>query len=224
MSRPTFWCLRKAESAHKRAEWAHGEVDLETVICPANEGHQRPGKRLTSLSVTLPGHAIDDVVWTWYSECLLTDRALALFRAQEFTGFEVKPVKAVFERGSGRPPRLWEVVVTGWAGTASVESGIRLIEHCPACGHTVYSGLSAADMLIDTSKWDGSDFFIVWPLPRFMFVTDRVGQVIRDNSLTGVVLKRPEDLDDLDGFSPGRLSYWMPEKRAKELGEPLGIY
>ena len=50
-------------------------------------------------------------------------------------------------------------------------------------------------MLIDASKWDGSDFFMVWPLPLFIFVTDRVVRAIHDSRLTGGVLKRPGDLD-----------------------------
>lgn len=228
MPQPTFWCLRSTESTRRLAEWAHDEMDMETVICPTNEGHQRAGKRLTNLSVTLPGHTVEDVVWTWYGECLLTDRTLELFQSSRFTGFEVKPVKTSFKQSSVSPPTLWELVVTGWGGMAPPESGIKLLEHCPDCGATVYSDWSEADKLVEPSQWDGSDFFIVWPLPGFIFVTDRVAQAVRSNQLGGTVLTAQSDLrvssGVIPGLSPGRLSYYMPEKRAKELGEPLGIY
>ena len=106
---------------------------------------------------------------------------------------------------------------------ASAESGIGLLKRCEGCGHTVYTGSDNPGRLIDVCQWDGSDVFIVWPLPKFIFVTDGVAQVIRDNRLTGVVLRQPRDLDLSGGFSPGRLSYWMPADRARELGAALGI-
>lgn len=224
MHQPKFWNMRSATSTSKYAEWAHDEMDLETVICPTNEGHQGPGKRLTDLSVTLPGSTVEDIVWTWYSECLLTDRVLELFKGGGFTGFEVKPVKARYKRTDAEPPRLWELIVTGWAGTAPPESGIRLIKRCDTCGLTQYSGGDRPDKLIVPSKWDGSDFFMVWPLPKYVFVTDRVAQIVRSNHLSGAALKPPSELDLSGGFGPGRLSYHMPEVRARELGEPLGIY
>ena len=228
MHQPQFWHLGSGTLTSNLAEWAHDEMDIETIVCPANDGHQHPGKRLTDLSVTLPGHCVEDIVWTWYSECLLTDRVLELFRASGFTGFDVKPVKATYRRTKGQPPRLWELVVTGWAGVAPSESGIRLIEHCPACGHRVYSAWLHPEKLVVPSQWDGSDFFMVWPLPGQVFLTDRVEQTIRAKGLSGYILERPEALvwpsSVIPHISPGRLSYHMPEERARELGEPLGIY
>ncbi len=226
MEQSPFWCLRGAESTSKLAEWVSSEMGLESIICPRHDGHQRPGKRLTNLSVALRGNVVEDFVWTWYSECLIQDHVLELFQKNAITGVEVKPVKAVFKRRTDRvPPRLWEIVVTGWAGMAPPESGIMVKDRCEACNLARYSGCTSLGKLIDISQWDGSDVFMVWPLPKFRFVTDRVAHLIRENRLTGVELRRPEELGDLSrGFGPGRLSYWMPEARARELGEPLGIY
>jgi hypothetical protein len=223
-----FWHFGSPEETSKLAQWANEEVDLEGVICPADDGHQRAGKRLTDLSVTLPGDRCTDIVWTWYNECLLTDRALQLFQAYNFSGFEVKPVKAVFKTRMKEPPRLWELIVTGWAGMAPPESGIHLIEHCEACGHKQYSAWTVPERLIDPSQWDGSDFFMVWPLSGHIFITDRVRRAIYEQALTGMELKPARDLIFPEilppTISPGRLSYWMPEQRARTLGEPLGIY
>jgi hypothetical protein len=112
----------------------------------------------------------------------------------------------------------------------SPDSGIRLDDSgsCKSCGLLHYTEITDAEQLIDQSRWDGSDFFMVWPLPRFVFVTKRVANVIRDHHLTGVRIQPVSELKPsphvIPGYSPGRLSYWMPEKRARELGEPLGIY
>lgn len=225
MPESTFWSLASPNSTARLAKWVDGEMDLEQVICPIDEGHRRGGKRLTNLSVTLPGRTVHDFVWTWQSECLVQEHVLDLLRKRGFTGFDVRPVRARFKRASeGEPPRLWELIVTGWAGMASPTSGIRLLERCPGCGDSVYSGVNNLGAVIDASKWDGSDFFMVWPLPKFIFVTDRVAQVVRQSRLAGAVLKQPRDVNLSGGtVGGGRLSYWMPEDRARELGRPLGI-
>jgi hypothetical protein len=220
-----FWRLSSSNTTSRLARWLDAEMDLETVKCPVDEGHQRAGKRLTDLSIRLPGRSIEDFVWTWYNECLLQDHVLHALEAERFRGFEVRPVKARFEvdRTEG-PQRLWELVVTGWGGVAPPASGIKLLEHCNACHHTVYSGFRDAERLIDKNQWDNSDFFIVWPLPKYIFITDRVAQAIRRAGWTGVQITALEDMQRPSGLSPGRLSNWMPDLRARQLGESLGIY
>lgn len=240
-----FWHLDPPESLRGLAEWVDEEIEVETIYCTADPGDQRAGERLSNLSVLLTSKRITDFVWTWYSECLIQDRTLTLFREEGFTGFEVKPVKARMKVRAKHPdpcddnpglkaedaaemeiPTVWELVVTGWGGVAPPESGVRLAESCPTCGHLVYTSFENPSLLIDEEQWDGSDFFIVWPLPRFIFVTDRVARFIRKHKLTGVRLQAPETLrrGPSGELSPGRLSHSMPEARARELGEPLGIY
>jgi len=218
-----------------RAWWDEEKVDLEQVVCAANPKHQWGGKRTANLSVVLYSNQVFDIMWTWHNECLIQQHVLDAFQRQGFNGFQVKAAEVRFKRpGAGEPPRLWELVVTGWAGFASLESGIRLDEKrsCLDCGSLRYTRPTDYSRLIDETKWDGSDFFMVWPLPKYIFVTGRVCEFIQTNDLRLTQFMRPEDLQpktpfeqQLDrGFSPGRLSYWMPEERARELGEPLGIY
>lgn len=219
-----FFKLSSPESEARLARWDE-PMNLEQITCPVNDGHMRGGRRTTDLSIVLP-RVVEDFVWTWLSECMIQQRVLDLFRQAGFTGFEVKPVKARFRGKSTRvPPVLWELIVTGWGGMAPPESGIHLLEEksCKVCGHLRYSGLTNPERLIDERKWDGSDFFIVWPLPNYRFVSERVADFIGKQGLTGVRFLRPETLE-VDGASPGRLSHSMPEARARELGEALGIF
>jgi len=239
-----FWCLSPPEGNRGLAEWAD-DMDVEQILCSLDPDHMRGGKRTTDLRVLLTCKSITDFVWDWLSECLIQDGVLRLFQEAGFTGFEVKPVEARIKVRAKRPdpcddnaglkaedaaavgiPTLWELVVTGWGGIAPPESGIRLDESCPACGLLHYTSFDNPALLIDEKQWDGSDFFIVWPLPGFIFVTDRVARFIRKHKLTGARLQASETLRKLvpGGFSPGRLSYCMPEERARQLGEPLGIY
>jgi hypothetical protein len=202
-------------------------MQLESVTCSFNNKmHQRSGKRLTDLNVVLPDGAVEDFVWTWQGECIVQDHTLELLKSSSFSGFSVKPVQARFMKSAESPPQLWELVVTGWAGMAKAESGIHLdnLTCCPVCGLLGYTGLTHADQLIDEGKWDGKDLFMVWPMPRYYFVTERVTRIIRENRLTGVDVVPVSEIKPTDGFGPGRLSYFMPQELAKAFGEPLGIY
>jgi hypothetical protein len=245
-----FWHLTDPEGTRGLAEWDYppGERLFEgPILCPVNPDHQGPGKRIPDLRVLLTSKRITDFVWTWSSECLVQDRVLQLLREQGFTGFEVRPVEARMKVREKEPdpcddnpglradeatkvriPTLWELVVVGWGGVAPAESGIGLMERCPGCGLEVYSDFTNASRLIDEKQWDGSDFFIVWPLPRYIFVADRVARFIRAQKLAGARLQRLDTLKKhpgvIPGIRPGGLSYVMPEPCAREIGEPLGIY
>ena len=223
-----FWRLEYPTPLVRLAEWNHGAMKsaLQGIKCPVNPGHQRGGARVINLNVVVPDGQVQSFVWTWYSECLLQDLTLKMLRSEGLTGFEVEPVTARFRKSTNRPPKLWELVVTGWAGMAKAESGIHLnqAKSCPVCGHLTYTGLINPQELIDTDKWDGSDFFMVWPMPRYVFVSQRAAKIIRDHHLTGGRLVPISELEPTDGFAPGRLHYYMPEQMARELGEPLGIY
>src|SRR5262245_3849532 len=85
-------------------------------------------------------------------------------------------------------PKLSELVLTGWAGNASAESGVTLTRYESCCGHITYSGVRSVDKLIDGGQWDGSDFFIVWPMPKFILITQRVADFLQKQRLTGFTL------------------------------------
>jgi hypothetical protein len=109
---------------------------------------------------------------------------------------------------------------------ASPQSGIRRLERCAACGRQTYTLFTDPGHLIDESQWDGSDFFLVWPLPYF-FVTNRVAAVISSQRLTGLNLVRPDQISFsrlIKAFGPLPLRLRFPEARARKLGDPLDIY
>src|SRR5437660_12455270 len=89
-----FLELGYPRSTRRVAEWDHAAMAVETVLCPLVPNHRRAGRRLTPLSVTLRRPPTEDFVWTWNSECLLTESAVHLFRDEGFNGYELKPVMA----------------------------------------------------------------------------------------------------------------------------------
>lgn len=189
----------RAEWANKfrPAEWADS-VELERIVCPISPGHRRAGKRLMDLTIILPSPKVGDFVWTWYSDCLITDRVLDLFRQVGLTGFNVRPVvvEKVKRLGKGRLediPKLWELVIMGKGGDARPESGIRVIYRCEACGMVEYSSYQNG-ILVDEAQWDGSDFFTVNGYPKHILVTERVKDLIIAHRLTNCVLIPAEAL------------------------------
>jgi|YNPBryunderm2012_1023409.scaffolds.fasta_scaffold10186_2 hypothetical protein len=181
------------------AEWTDDmEYPLERTGCPVNPYHGRLVKRVMDLRIILPSPRVGDFVWTWYSDCLVTDRVLGLFRQAGFSGFEVRPVRVekVKRLGKGRLediPRLWELVVTGRGGDARPESGIRVIYRCEACGLVEYSSYRNG-ILVDEDQWDGSDFFTVNGYPKHILVTERVKDLIIAHRLTNCALIPAEKL------------------------------
>jgi len=221
----SFWYLEGPTQDRQLGTWA-SEVELDQVICPLVQDHKRAGRRLTKLSIVLPSKVTKDFVWTWNGDLLITERCLTTLRNAHVTGFEVRGAKATYEQSvDGTPPKLYELVVTGWAGLPAPEAGLSLIKSCAGCGILRYSIADPA-RLIDASTWDGSDILMVWPLPLFRFASDRAAEVIRREKLTGAKLLPAIEvpLEKNATVGPGRLSHWMPDKRARELGEPLGIY
>jgi hypothetical protein len=199
-----FWGERCAiygrpewDRQYGRAEWAD-EVHLERITCPVNPGHRRGGARIGDLVVILPSPRIGDFTWTWYSECLVTERVLHLFRESGCTGFDARPVlikkvKRVRKGTDISMPTLWELVVTGRGGDAHPRSGIRLFYTCEACGLKKYSSFRNG-IIVDEEQWDGSDFFTVNGYPGFTLITERVRRLIQDHQLINCVLILSQEL------------------------------
>ena len=223
-----FWRLEPIESTIFLDRDPQAGREREKYVCPVDPAHQFSGKRLGDLHLVFPSISPQDFMWTWRLDCLIQDNVLLQFRSMGFTGFEAKPVHLRLQQADKVfDPKLWEIQVTGWAGMALPESGIKRIERCDACGRQVYTPFTNPEFLVDKKQWDGSDFFIVWPMSRF-FITERVASVIRDQGLTGTDVIPVEEMifpkHHVKYLGPLPLRFRFPEQRARELGQPLGIY
>ncbi len=223
-----FWCLESPDW-ETRVEWRTGEVRLETVHCETFPKHQRSGRRIDPLSINLPPFCarseITDFVWTSYSECLISDRVKAILEHERVSGYELKATRAFINNELVASPVLWELVVTGWGGVADSKSGVKLIYECRECGHRVYSCFTNPREIVNPAQWDESDLFMVWPMPRYIFVTTRTRSILEQQNLSGYNLRRVSELrcSTEDTLTPGSLFYWMPATRAQEIGSELGI-
>lgn len=195
------------------ATWIDDEIEMDTIVCPLKPEHQHAGPRRSPLSVSVAGVA-GDMVWTWYSECLFSEELVDLVRRERLTGLEFHPASVRGPSGAPFGRQYWEVAVRGWAGMATPESGIKLQYDCPECGHLCYSAFADASRLIDERDWDGSDFFMVWPLPKFIFVTQRVAQIFRRHRIGPCRFVHLAEVKSGSAeLSPGRSFYGITDKQ-----------
>jgi hypothetical protein len=211
-----FWVLRGPPDERALAEW-DASVRLEALTCSVNPDHQRPGRRLGDLRVVMR-RELRDTVWTWQGDCLLRSTLGSRLAAEGITGFTTRPATIVNSRSEVVSEDYSELVVTGWGGVAPPESGIRLETSCSVCGLLVYTSFTDVRHLIEATQWDGSDVFMVWPLPRFVFVSNRLADLLRRWEVTGLQICAAESLAARTGsLSPGRLSDWMPDAIARNI-------
>jgi len=160
------------------------------------------GEPRKDLSIILPSSKVGDFVWTWNSDCIVTDVILSLFRESGFTGFEARPVIIEKIEGSSRRrnkeelvPPLWELLIRGKGGDAAPESGIYLFEYEEAGEiRRTYSSYRNG-IVVDEANWDGSDFFTINGYPKYILITDRVKQFIIDQKLTNCALIPSDKLE-----------------------------
>ena len=161
--------------------------DWESIVCSRNPGHQRAGKRVTSLHVDVLSWNVVDFSRTMLSDIVITDHARGILLDAKLTGFAVHPANAArVPKPRGRAfPRLWEFVVVGRGGPAHKESGIAKLQVCDECGFVEYSAFKSG-IVVDTSVYDGSDFFTVAEYPKYVLVNERAKAVVESHRLTNV--------------------------------------
>jgi len=193
----------------------------ELIYCEVKPGHQRSTNEIEKLSVELPQEALTlEMSWTWMSDCLIGRYVSSLLFSSGVTGFQTRPVE-ITVKGKPVDHDLEELVPIGWGGIAAQKSGVKLLESCPSCGYLRYSGVKNWTDLIDLSQWDGSDIFLVWPLPKYILITDKVRRILEANrikemTITPLSTMQPQDSE----LSPGRVRDWLPLEKLRSIAIP----
>jgi hypothetical protein len=127
---------------------------------------------------------------------LVTDRVLQVFRDEGVTGWDAEPVAAHSPTGSEVAadwPGLHRLVVRGWGGVVPPEL-LPIVEGpCPGCGRRRYQGQVDVQKVFSEDRWDGSDLFIVWPFPKYVWISPRAVSAIQRQRLTGATICSMDD-------------------------------
>ena len=131
-----------------------------------------------------------------------------LFEKHNLTGYELKPVNVC---NRSLPFNLWELFVTAKADYHP-DCGIKEIYRCNYCNCTSHRSYNDdTGIIIDDSTWDGGDFFTIEPYPKYIFITERVKELILSQKLTAVSLMPSTELR-----YPEHLTTKYHEERTKE--------
>lgn len=226
----TYFNLRGPFSEHLLADGSQSapgvKAQKEIIRCIVNREHIDRRRRVSPLFLQVKHDRRDEeMIWSWGDGYVVHEQLLAEFEQQGFKGYRTGPATVQF--GDGSISDLYrEFIVTGWAGVAPPESGIRVVESCPGCYWKRYSPIANYEKLIDWSQWTGDDFFIVWPMPLLTLITSRVAQWLLSHNVKSFHLQGFEDRPPLItslGFTVGKLSEFLPEDLAIKYGGPLGI-
>jgi hypothetical protein len=192
---------------------------METELCSSRPEHARRSRWIRPLKVIGPIEPMTDFEWTVYGDVIVSNDIADCFRKEEFSGVQFLPTEfyTSTETPFGRPSL--ELRVNGWGGYAPAESGIQKIKQCPYCSHKVFSEYTRPEKLFDIESWDGSDFFLIWPLPRYLLVTGRVRDFILDSKYSGVSFKKLGELPRAVAgtLTPGNVRDWFDEDRARTI-------
>jgi hypothetical protein len=181
------------------------------IFCDLKSGHQRSANKIDKLAVEFPQESLGlDISWTWMSDCLIGRYLSNILVSSGVTGFRTRSIEITVS-GKAVDHDLEELMPIGWGGIANRKSGVELLESCPACGYLRYSGVTDWSNLVDSSEWDGSDIFMVWPLPKYILITEKVRHILEANriqemTITSLSSMKPQDSE----LSPGRVGDWLP--------------
>jgi hypothetical protein len=215
---PTFYRLMRPDSdaqyritpgkfdeGFAKASWTEASVDFATIGCPINPMHTSVNRTIKgSPSAVLESGKRGDVAWTGYGDLLIGRRMLELLHKERLSGFVVRSVNMV----NGQ--EMYWLQASGWAGMAATDSTIYREYYYKCCGHVHYKIIAAPPRIVEPSRWDGSDFFIVWPMPMYIFVTERIVNLLSEWDIRGVAyVPETHAVRRSDSFSPGKLSDYM---------------
>jgi len=125
--------------------------------------------------------AIADFVWTWFSECLITQHVAEKFKENGFTGYHLDLVEHVKcrrkSKRTSKVPSLYEISVYGDGGAPHPASGSIPITDADEYGERRFSAYKNG-LLVNDRTWDGSDFFTLESFRYHTIITERVKDLI----------------------------------------------
>jgi len=212
-----YW-LRPSVRESQRMTYGHG-MSFRTETCRGDPDHAKRQIRPSPLRLVFTGGVTTDFMWSQYSEAIATPRVAEAFREGGVTGCKFVPVELENTMGDEVASEFLELRVVGWGGNATASSGIRVIKECPHCQRQVFTGYTQPELIFDSSQWDGSDVFLIWPLPRYILVTSKVANILERNRFSGAEVESLSRLPKTVAgtLTPGHLGDWYEDRRVREI-------
>jgi hypothetical protein len=188
----------------------HSSSKLKTVLCDFNPSHAARELWVKPLSIVLNRPPLD-FEFSVYGDILVSEAVRNEFINHSISGVEWREVTVFNTSDIERSDcSVWEMVIVGWGGVASPESGIVEIERCEACGRSVFSGYKLPRRILNLVDWDGTDVFAIWPLPRYVLCVGSVACFLEERSFSGIQVRSLDHLPEVVAgtLSPGNPVDW----------------
>jgi hypothetical protein len=209
----SYFILSEPRSEHLIADGSETIKNTKYLPCVTGNQHYAGSRRSGYVSLQLHHDMREEEIIWWQFGCVIHVRLFKELVEEGFTGFISSPATVRFADGQTSNDYR-ELIVTGWVGMASVASGIHVIEQCNDCGMKRYSGFTNPDKIVDWSRWKGDDFFLVWPLPGWKLITQRLADWLLAHKVRSFNLSHFKDLNRFVngfGYNPGQLSNYFPD-------------
>lgn len=201
------------------------DMSFETEPCKADPKHARHQRRSRPLRVIAPVRPRSDFQWTHYNDCIVSARVKAVMVESAISGVAFREVETFTTAGDRfATHELYELVVTGWGGMAPASSGVTVIEECPFCRRRVFSRFTDPGRMFDLERWDGTDIFLIWPLPKFIFAMGSVRDLLARNGFSGVGICPITTVPMhplITTLTPGSIADWFDGARVQELSRAV---
>ena len=96
-----------------------------------------PERRLSGLALEVQHRKHDETLIAYGMKRVIHASLAEQFAKRGLSGYRLRPATVRFRDGVLSKDYL-QLIVTGWAGVARHESGIRLLEECSGCPHKKY--------------------------------------------------------------------------------------
>lgn len=220
-----FWIISKDYGFRRAGLWDDETGHYEPHrVCPLDPGHGfavrrwRPAKfREEPASDVEP--QLDrnlDAYSTPRGSLVFKRGVFAALEEAELTGWLMNPATVSFANGTVSYD-FGELWINGFGGVAGSSAGCRLQWRCRACGQRSYQDGIIRGEAVQQARWDGSDFFIIWPFLNFPICTDRAKEILERFRVDKINFKKPEeDMSPIHGYGDTAVPpYFKPEARAE---------
>ncbi len=165
-------------------QWREFVVTLRSALKIPSWMPVAPGAQIGQPKGELLSEQLPDMMHPFPGQLIVQARVVEALKEARLTGFQ--PVRVEVQWGKtvksprGEPPALYELLVTGTAWRVGMD--LESITVCKECERITFPHPDW--LVVDESRWDGSDFFHVDRNPNIVLVTERVCRVLARHRFT----------------------------------------
>ena len=145
-----------------------------------------PGARVGKVSIKIRKRVTSEFLWSWLpGTVFVTAEVVKALQQARIIGCLFYPVEIVNTKFE--VPEIFELVITGKAGSTARNSQISIIDSCKVCGRVQYSPIIHG-IYIDPENWDSSDICTITEYPTYILMSEKVKDVLESENFKNYVL------------------------------------